>query len=132
METLLVNKQKSGQNSRINAFELQNELENRLKELAIETDKVQQSEFFKNYLEIMSKFWNYSYHNQLLIFFQNKNAERVAGFVKWKEVGRRIKKGSKAIKILAPYVKKAKALDPDTHELMEEEIRFFPVNVFDV
>ena len=41
-----------------------------LKELASETDKVKQSEFFKHYLDTMSRFWNYSFRNQLLIFRQ--------------------------------------------------------------
>lgn len=38
------------------------------------TDEVKQSEFFKHYLDTMSRFWKYSYHNQLLIFYQKPEA----------------------------------------------------------
>ena len=82
------------------------EIEANLKELASETDNVKKSKFFKNYLDTMSKFWQYSYHNQLLIHFKMPEATRVAGFVKWKELDRNVKKGSKAIKILAPTIRK--------------------------
>jgi len=104
-----------------------------LKELADETDKVKQSEFFKHYLDTMSRFWKYSYHNQLLIFRQMQTATRVAGFRKWQEMKRRVKKGSKAIKILAPYIKKVTENDPKTGEEKEKTITlFFVASVFDI
>lgn len=65
-----------------------------LRDLAKETDEVRRSEFFRQYLEVMSKFWKYSYHNQLLISCQMPDASRVAGFRKWKKLGRHVKKGS--------------------------------------
>ena len=103
-----------------------------LKQLASETDEVKQSEFFKHYLDTMSRFWKYSYHNQLLIFRQMQKATRVAGFRKWQEMKRRVKKGSKAIKILAPYIKRIIETDPKTGEEKEKEITYFwPVSVFD-
>lgn len=105
------------------------EIETNLKELASETDNVKKSDFFKRYLDTMSKFWQYSYRNQLLIHFALPTAARVAGFKTWQELGRNVKKGSKAIKILAPYLKK----DIDTETLEEKELTsFFPVNVFDI
>jgi len=114
------------------ANQLINEISSHLKELASETDKVKQSEFFRQYLDTMSKFWKYSYHNQLLIFCQMPKATRVAGFRKWQEMNRHIKKGSKAIKILAPSVKKIVETDPKTGEEKEKEITYFwPVSVFD-
>ncbi len=117
----------------MDAPQLLKEIESRLKELAEETDKVKASEFFKEYLDTMSRFWNYSYHNQLLIYFQNKNATRVAGFVTWKQLGRSVKPGSKAIKILAPFIYKIKQPDELTEEEKEAEIiRYYPVNVFDI
>ena len=53
-----------------NADDFPGEVTTLLKELAQETDKVKRSEFFRQYLETMSKFWRYSYHNQLLIMSQ--------------------------------------------------------------
>ncbi len=116
-----------------NATNLINEIRAGLKELALETDNVRKSEFFKAYLDTVSKFWQYSYHNQLLIHFQMPNAAKVAGFVKWKELGRNVKKGSKAIKVLAPSFRKITEADQETMLETEKEIAlFFPVNVFDI
>jgi len=110
-----------------------NEVVECLKQLALETDNFKRSEFFRQYLEVMSKFWKYSYHNQLLIARQMPDATRIAGFRKWREMGRRVKKGSKAIKILAPSIRKIMEID-ETGTLVEkdETVDFFPVSVFDV
>ncbi len=75
-----------------NAKQFLLEVVEHLRNLAKETDEVKKSEFFKQYLEIMSKFWKYSYHNQLLIVHQMRKASRVAGFRKWRELGRFVKK----------------------------------------
>jgi hypothetical protein len=113
--------------------ELMNEIESKLKDLALETDEFKRSEFFKQYLEVMSKFWKYSYHNQLLICCKMPDATRVAGFRTWKELNRNVKKGSKAIRILAPYKKKVTETDSLTSEEKEKRITLFiAVNVFDI
>jgi len=97
-------------------------IENKLKELATETDKMKRSAFFQEYLETMAKFWKYSYYNQLLIHFNRPKSTRVAGLKAWQSLGRKVKKGSKAIQIRAPV----KIKDSD------EVVRFIPVNVFDI
>ncbi len=56
------------------------------------------------YLNAMSRFHNYSFGNILEIARQRPNATRVAGFWKWKELGRSVKKGEKGIRILAPII----------------------------
>lgn len=115
------------------SHQLMKEIEANLKDLASETDEVKRSDFFKNYLETMSKFWKYSYCNQMLIHFSMPEASRVAGFRKWQELNRYVKKGSKAIRILAPTTRKVTEIDPETHEEIEKEISwFFPVSVFDI
>ena len=101
-----------------------------IEELAEEIDKVKQSDFFRNYLDTMSRFWKYSYHNQMLIFRQMPTATRIAGFRKWQEMNRWVKKGSKSIRILAPFVRKKIEVDPKTGE--EKAITYYcPVSVFD-
>lgn len=101
------------------------EVEQALKQLAEETEEAKKSQFFKEYLGVMSMFWDYSPYNQLLIYLQMPNASKVAGFHKWKQLGRNIMKGSKAIKIMAPIKKKLEDKD--------EEISYFrPVSVFDI
>jgi hypothetical protein len=57
----------------------------------------------------------------------------VAGFKTWNNLGRSIKAGSKAIKILAPFSKKIKKLDLETSEEKELSFTYFvPVSVFDI
>jgi antirestriction protein ArdC len=64
------------------------------------------SEGLKHYLKIMSQFHNYSFRNMLLILQQNPDATFVAGFRKWKTMGRSVCKGQRGIRILAPSVRK--------------------------
>jgi antirestriction protein ArdC len=112
---------------------LEKQVQETLALLAEETDAVRQSTFFKEYLDTMARFWHYSYKNQLLIFVQNKDASNVAGYRTWQELGRCVRKGEKAIKILAPTHKKIIKKDAVTGEEKEiKETYFFPVNVFDV
>ena len=56
------------------------------------------------YLNAMSRFHNYSLGNILEIARQRPDATRVAGFWRWKEHGRSVKKGEKGIRILAPII----------------------------
>lgn len=121
------------QNDKPRADQFIKEVVSHLKELAAETDNVKKSEFFKHYLETMSKFWRYSYHNQLLINYQMPKASRVAGFRKWRQLGRWVRKGSKAIRILAPHIKKIHELDENGELIEKEEVEgFILVGVFDV
>ena len=74
------------------------------------TDKLEQgikelfeSERFKEYLRTMSKFYNYSFNNTLLIAMQKPDATYVAGYTSWqRNFDRQVMKGEKGIKILAP------------------------------
>jgi hypothetical protein len=52
-----------------------------------------------------NRFANYSFGNQILLLMQGVN-EPVAGFQRWKKLGRQVQRGSKAKQILAPIVYK--------------------------
>jgi hypothetical protein len=56
------------------------------------------------YLNAMSRFHNYSFGNILEIARQRPAASRVAGMYAWNQLGRRVKKGEKGIRILAPIM----------------------------
>ena len=102
------------------------------------------SEQFKSFLDMMSKFHNYSLNNIHLLKMQNPNVSRVASFNKWKtDFDRTVKKGSKALKIWVPYQVKTKisanqnelSFSPSENEMEEKEVtvtRFKLGNVFDV
>lgn len=59
-------------------------------------------------LKVASKFHNYSFNNQLLIFLQRPDATHVAGFNKWRSLGRTVRRGEKGIQIFAPCKYKQK------------------------
>jgi len=89
------------------------------------------------YLSAMSRFHNYSFGNILEIARQKPDATRVAGFWKWKELGRSVKKGEKGIRILAPIIgvrrKKQEEADKDiTKQNTAVLVGFRSAYVFDV
>ena len=93
---------------------------------------------FEEYLRAMAKFHRYSVNNCFLIAMQCPEASLVAGYKTWqKEFGRQVKKGEKAIRILAPMTRKVKRLVKNelTGEEEEREVSFMTyrvVPVFDV
>ena len=126
----------------------------KLKEI---TDRLEQgiaelfdSERYREYLKVMSKFHNYSFNNTLLIAMQKPDASLVAGFSTWKNnFGRNVMKGQKGIKIIAPSPFKIRQevekIDPHTQKPIigkdgkpvteEKEIKipaYKVVSVFDV
>ena len=52
----------------------------------------------------MSRFHSYSFGNVLEIARQRPTATKVAGMYAWNQLGRRVKKGEKGIRILAPII----------------------------
>lgn len=85
------------------------------------------------YLKTMSKFHNYSACNCLLIMMQCPAASLVAGYRTWqKEFKRNVKKGEKAIRILAPMQRKYKDVDEDGNEIEIMYTTYRAVPVFDL
>jgi hypothetical protein len=96
------------------------------------------SESLVRFLEFQARFHNYSFRNCLLIAMQNPDATYVAGFQRWKELGRFVNKGEHGIMILAPIVRRTKAAD-EASESVDDEPQgaksvcgFRAVYVFDV
>lgn len=89
---------------------------------------------YLRYLNFLSKFPKRSIRNQMLIYTQKPDAHLVAGLKTWNKFGRQVNKGSQAIKILAPIVKKEKEIDQKTKQEVEKNVvkGFRMVNVFDV
>lgn len=88
------------------------------------------SENWQRYLTFQSHFHRYSYGNVLLIAAQRTAATRVAGFNTWRTMNRSVRKGEKAIWILAPMMyKKADAESGEDDRVMRG---FKFVSVFDI
>lgn len=111
------------------------------------TDKLEEgikdlfeSDNYINYLKCMSRFTDYSFNNTILISMQRPDASLVAGFRKWNEFNRYVRKGEKGIKILAPCIYKAdkengdnKAEQPNKDDAEERVLKGFRVvHVFDI
>lgn len=95
------------------------------------------SDTYKQYLEGMAHFNNYSPRNIQLIMSQFPEASMVASFQEWRKRNGSVKKGEKAIYIQAPVsvMKKDEngkpILNPETGE--KETVTYFkPVPVFDI
>ena len=85
-------------------------------------------EEFQETLNKMVRFHQYSLYNQIILCFAG--CSQVAGYKKWKELGRTIKKGEKAVWILAPWFKKIETEDEEKEPKILKG--FFSVPVFDI
>jgi len=107
------------------------------------------NEQFQQWLDVLSRFHEYSTQNQLLIAFQRPDATRVAGFNTWREeFDRTVQKGEQAIWIWAPIMAKqcpkcgnspsycadsaCEGSEVPTDEWERGVVAFKPVPVFDV
>jgi antirestriction protein ArdC len=101
-----------------------------LRSLEEGVDAIVGSEDFGRYLTVISHFHQYSFGNVTLIHMQRPEATRVAGFRKWQELGRQVRRGEQGIKILVPHRVKVQSEDESDEHFV---IRSFGVGtVFDI
>lgn len=105
-------------------------IETAINTLADATDAAKADTAFKAYLRSASRFYAYSWTNQMLIAIQRPTATYVAGFQSWKKHNRTVSKGAKGIHILAPMVINRK--DKQTAEDVKALVGFRSVCVFDI
>ena len=85
------------------------------------------------YLDVQRRFHKYSFYNSLMIQAQTKGeATQVAGFKKWIELGRMVRKGEKGIAILVPYFGKPKDVEGNAEEGARVIHGFGIGHVFDI
>jgi antirestriction protein ArdC len=89
------------------------------------------------YLTAMGRFHNYSFGNILEIARQRPDASRVAGLYAWDQLGRRVRKGERGIRILAPLIGVRRKQDGDAESDITTRnqpviVGFRNVFVFDV
>ena len=122
--------------------DIKSKISSYIEDLAQVTDEAALSSAIRKYLTFFAKFRDHSMHNTLLIYLQNPNATKVAGFKQWQEKFHRgVKKGAKSITIFAPMIKKSgetevidTTVEKDFDKEVEEKstISFRPVLVFDI
>jgi len=87
------------------ADDMREQLDAWVEDLAELTDEAKASEQFQQWLDVQSKFHDYSARNTLLIKMQCPEATKVAGYQTWKdEFDRQVQQGEEAIWIWAPII----------------------------
>lgn len=108
--------------------------------LGEQVSKLDSIDAWQQWLCLARSLHSYSFSNILLIAAQRADATIVAGFSTWKQKGHSVRRGEKAIKVLAPILRKTPVLDDAGNPVRDEngELRFRrqmvgakPVNVFD-
>lgn len=120
------------------AKQLLQKIDDMIDDLAKSTDEAAQQKFIKNFLAFSSKFYNYSFHNQILIWIQTKGkASYVMAASKWPKLGRQVSKWNEGITIIRPNFvnKEREVVNPVTGQLEKDkfQLKFFkPTKVYDV
>nr|WP_233340636.1 ArdC-like ssDNA-binding domain-containing protein [Haloprofundus sp. MHR1] len=129
--------------------EMHSTIEDWIDELVADVDEAKASQQFQEWLDVQSRFHDYSHRNTLLIKLQCPEATRVAGYNTWRsEFDRHVQEGEQAIWIWAPIITKQcpecenspsyhEQSDCDYDETSPEEwskglVGFKPTAVFDV
>lgn len=108
--------------------QLNTHIDEYIAELADLTDAARISEAMQAYLDTCARFHRYSWHNTLLIMWAKPEATQVAGYKKWLDFNRYVRKGEKGIAILAPIWIKCSKDDPHSDTVL----RFRIAHVFDL
>ena len=90
--------------------------------------EIHDSASFRRYLDAQARFHEYSFGNVALILSQRPDATAVAGYNAWLRLNRHVRKGEKAIRILAPMSRKDETEDGE----QKYHLFFRAVSVFDV
>ena len=114
---------------RFTSADLANSITERIEELAQATDVARMSDEMLRYLDVYSRFHSYSVFNIWSIMMAYPGASQVAGFHRWKSLGRFVRKGEKGIPILAPILVNEDPDDPDSDKILRG---FKIVYVYDV
>jgi len=111
------------------------QIDQHLENIAHLTSEAARSEAMLAYLDSCARFYKYSDHNLFLINLQKPDATRVAGYKKWLEFNRYVRRGEHGIAILAPCIYRLnKQPDNDDDDTIQvTELRGFRVvYVFDI
>lgn len=105
--------------------------------ITAQVDALRDTDAWHRFITFAQAFHSYSLNNVMLILSQNPAATRVAGFRKWLELGRQVRKGERSIKIFGYAERKARAGEDTTGMKLnakgEHVVPYFPMlSVFDV
>lgn len=114
-------------------------IDEQLDKFANSVDEAGKQAFIKDFLAFASRFHEYSFGNQMLIWFQRPDATYVSGFKQWMEKGRQVVKWDRPITIIRPQVNRKPyndaeraAMPPDQQGKMRQWTSFKPASVYDI
>lgn len=105
--------------------------------ITAQVEALRDSDAWQRFLTFAQAFHSYSLNNVMLILAQKPTATHVAGFRKWLELDRQVRKGERSIKIFGYAERKARE-DEDTTGMRlnakgEYVVPYFPMlSVFDI
>lgn len=106
--------------------------------IVTEIEKLRDSGEWERFLTFVQAFHQYSFNNLVLILTQSPTATHVAGFRKWQQLGRQVRKGERGIRIFGFRQKKLSSDDSgegeqaEPSENGEKTLTHFPIlSVFD-
>lgn len=119
-----------------NAKELRKAQKRLIDEFILSTDKMDM--IMGKYMKTMKDFHDYSLGNLILAHFQllerngidSEGIDLLGSYKLWQKKGRQVRKGEKALYILAPRFKEI--VDEETGEVVEKKMWFRRVPVFDI
>ena len=119
-----------------NAKELRKAQKRLIDEFILSTDKMDM--IMGKYMKTMKDFHDYSLGNLILAHFQlmerngidSEGIDLLGSYKLWQKKGRQVRKGEKALYILAPRFKEI--VDEETGEVVEKKMWFRKVPVFDI
>jgi len=117
------------------AQSLVDSIEKMIEEVANGTDEAAKQSFIRNFLDFAGRFYNYSLHNQILIWIQSRGqAQYVAGAKQWEQkFGRSVRDWGRGISILAPAKSKREVDNPETGQKeTKERMYFIARSVYDI
>jgi hypothetical protein len=98
--------------------------------LTAEIERLQTESGLADFLAWQARFYQYSAANVLLIRAQRPDARQVAGYHRWLDLGRFVRKGEKGIVILALVFRRKQDDESDDEE--RGPVTFRAAYVFDV
>lgn len=100
-----------------------------MKKLETGLDAIYDDQAFRDWLDVQSRFHQFSWRNTALIMSQRPDATRVMGLRQWNQLGRVVNKGERGLDIFAPI------FPPGIPKERQKDARpaaFIPVKVYDV
>ena len=103
--------------------------------------KIETGEQWQAWLDFAQRLHRYSFNNLMLIWAQRPDATAVASYATWQAINRQVRRGEKALRVMAPTLRRAPVLDEGGHPVLGSDGRpqqrqqitgFRPVPVFDI